>query len=254
MNAEHGAQKWVVANWKMHMPPHPLPRYMSASACGRGARVIICPPYPYLKEIVEGARKVCETEGGARLFCGAQQLSAHAPGSHTGEVCGEMLQDCGAQYVLVGHSERRRSFAETDVTCAQSIVRARACGLIPIVCLGEGEAQKKQKKAFLTESLGRMFGALQPAFMLIAYEPVWAIGASAPATCEEIASAHQVICERMCELWGAEQATHIPVLYGGSLSPQNAADIFALPQVQGGLVGRASLDPLAWRKIIEALL
>lgn len=233
----------VIANWKMHGSRPGNAALLANIRCGLGddssdpaVDVAICPPFVYLVEVA------VMLEGSA-LQLGAQDLSSSEPGAHTGEVAGEMLQELGCYYVLVGHSERRAEHQESDALVAQKYWRAIAAGLEPVLCVGETLAQREAGKtmevvaAQLDAVLQGQKGRAGLRAMVIAYEPVWAIGTGKTATAAQAQEVHQFIRQRL----GAS-GEKSRILYGGSVKPENAAELFRQPDVDGGLIGGASLE------------
>jgi len=198
----------------------------------------VCVPSPYLAQ----ARALLEGSG---IAWGAQDLSRHDHGAYTGEVSGAMLVDLGCRYVIVGHSERRTLFGETDALAAGKYVAARKAGLTPIYCVGETleERERGQMQAVLARQVDALLAGYGAAGLdrgLVAYEPVWAIGTGKTATAAQADEAQAFIRARI----GAKDAgvaERLPILYGGSVKAANAAELFAMPNVDGGLVGGASL-------------
>ena len=206
---------------------------------GRAAEVAVCPPFPHLAT-------VSGIVAGTPLALGAQDVSRHASGAHTGEVSAGMLRDVGCRWVIVGHSERRTRLGETDEAVRAKFERAREAGLAPIACVGEtleereaGEAERvvgRQVDTLLADG-----GAEAVGESVIAYEPVWAIGTGRNAAPEDAQAMHRAVRERVAGR-SADAAESVRILYGGSVSEGNAAALFAMPDVDGGLVGGASLD------------
>lgn len=204
-----------------------------------GAEAAVCPPFPYLPAV---ARIVA----GTPVALGAQDVSRHDSGAHTGDVSAGMLRDVGCRWVIVGHSERRTRLGETDETVRAKLERAREGGLAPIACVGEtleereaGEAERvvgRQVDALLADG-----GAEAVGESVIAYEPVWAIGTGRNAAPEDAQAMHRTVRERVAS-HSAAAAESVRILYGGSVNEKNAAGLFSMPDVDGGLVGGASLD------------
>jgi triosephosphate isomerase len=240
----------IAGNWKMFGRAADLGE-IAALAQRIGAKAgkldaLICPPAPYIAEAALKAR------GGAVLI-GAQDCSATAEDSaRTGEFSAAMLADAGARYIIVGHSERRSQHGESDELVARKAEAAMAAGLAPIVCVGETRAQRDGGEA--AGAVGRQVRASVPARctnLVVAYEPVWAIGGDRTPTPGEIGEVHTLIRETLTERFGAE-ANGVRILYGGSVGPKNAAEVFAAPGVDGALVGRASLKASDFSAIILA--
>ncbi len=221
----------VAANWKMHKTLAELGQYyaeLEPRLAGiEGVRVIVCPPFPLLREAA-----------GRSIEVYAQNVHWEEEGAFTGEVSARMLLDAGARGAIVGHSERRQWFGETDETVARRARRALASGLGVIACVGETEEERERGQ---TEAvLRRQVSVLEPHDRLvIAYEPVWAIGTGRTATPELAQEAHALI----------KSLIAAPVLYGGSVKPDNAEELLAQPDVDGALVGGASLDPRSFAEI-----
>jgi len=197
----------------------------------------VCVPSPYLAQ----ARALLEGTG---IAWGAQDLSRFDQGAYTGEVSGRMLVELGCRYVLVGHSERRTLFGETDAIAAEKYVAARKAGLTPVFCVGETleERERGETQAVLARQVDALLqgGAAQLGGGIVAYEPVWAIGTGRTATSAQAQEAHAFIRGRIAAK-DREIAEKLPMLYGGSVKSSNAAELFAMPDVDGGLVGGASL-------------
>ncbi|MGB5097203.1 MAG: triose-phosphate isomerase [Porticoccaceae bacterium] len=227
----------VIGNWKMNGSQRSVGQLLDgiAGVANLDVEVVVCPPFVYL---AEAAARISGT--GIRL--GAQSLSEYECGAYTGEVAGSMLADVGCQYVLVGHSERRRLFGETDVRVARQFERARAAGIIPVLCVGEDAAERNAGATWQVlhrqlEAIADVAGWEALGKSVIAYEPVWAIGTGATASAAQV----QDVQVRIRDLLGAGGA-ETRLLYGGSVSKTNAAELFARPDVDGVLVGGASLQ------------
>ncbi|HET7362341.1 MAG TPA: triose-phosphate isomerase [Burkholderiales bacterium] len=217
----------VAGNWKMHGSRETVRTLLDAITAGAdtaGAQCAVCPPYPYLPQVAERLR-------GTPIAWGAQNVSEHAQGAHTGEVSAAMLAEFGCRYVIVGHSERRQLYGETDAQVAAKFAAVRRAALTPILCVGETLAERDAGRT--TEVVARQLAAVAFTGGVVAYEPVWAIGTGRNATPEQAQEVHAFLRER--------QPTDTPILDGGSVKPQNAAAIFAMPDVDGGLIGGASL-------------
>lgn len=231
----------VAGNWKLHGDrrfAHALLDAIAAGDTGSGVEQVILPPMPYLAELTE-------RYGGSRLQFGAQDVSANEQGAYTGEVSAAMLRDVGAAYGLVGHSERRQYHGETSELVARKFLAAKAAGLVPILCVGESLREREDDQTWwrLEQQLGPVFElGGERAFdgAIVAYEPVWAIGTGRTASPEQAQEVHAFI---RSEIGGrdARIADSLPILYGGSVKADNAAALFAQPDVDGGLVGGASL-------------
>lgn len=199
---------------------------------------VVCVPSPYLAQV----RALLDGSG---IAWGGQDLSRFAQGAYTGEVSGRMLVEFGSRYVIVGHSERRTIFGETDAVCTEKYVAARESGLIPVFCVGETlqERERGETHGVLgrqVDALLHRFGASGLDRGIVAYEPVWAIGTGKTATAAQADEAHAFIRGRVGTK-DPDVAARLPILYGGSVKAANAAELFAMPNVDGGLVGGASL-------------
>lgn len=228
--------KLVVGNWKMNgsfKANHSLVSALLADPVVGGA--ILCPPFVYLEQV----RQMLD---GSKLVLGAQNVSRYAGGAYTGDVSVAMLADFGCRYVIVGHSERRALFAESDADVAHKVALVTAAGVTPIVCVGESLEQRRQGVAEQVvlaqlQAVVDLAGSGALPGLVVAYEPVWAIGTGVTATEQDVESMHASI-----KSWlGAFEVGHVPVLYGGSVKQDNAAALMALPGVDGVLVGGASL-------------
>jgi triosephosphate isomerase len=232
-------QRLVAANWKMNGDSARNGLWLlEFAAAAPLCETVVCPPGIYLPQVVRG---LAGTDAGI----GAQNLSQHAAGAWTGEVAAEMLLDEGVQWVIVGHSERRAHFGETDEIVALKAERALAVGLRPIVCVGETLEQRErgQTRQVVSAQLAAVL-ARCPAGQLgagaIAYEPVWAIGTGRTATPAQAQEVHAAIRAQLAH-HDASAAARLRVLYGGSVKPSNAAELFSQPDIDGGLIGGASL-------------
>jgi triosephosphate isomerase len=219
----------VAGNWKMHGSRAANQALLDAIVAGvKGMECAVCVPFPYLAQGQERLQ-------GTQVALAAQNLSEHASGAYTGEVSGAMLAEFGCRYVLVGHSERRQVYGENDAQAAAKFAAAQGAGITPILCVGEtlDERDAGRTEAVVARQLDAVLSRSKFADAVLAYEPVWAIGTGRTATPEQAQAVHGFLRQRV----GA--ATRI--LYGGSVKPQNAAAIFAMPDVDGGLIGGASL-------------
>jgi len=229
----------VAGNWKMHGSRASvealLDSLLQGSAQSSGARCAVCVPFPYLAQVAERLR-------GSAIAWGAQNVSEHAQGAYTGEVSAAMLAEFGCRYVIAGHSERRQLYGESDAQVAAKFAAARIAGMTPILCVGETLAQRDAGKT--EQVVARQLAAVDFKDGVLAYEPVWAIGTGRNATPEQAQAVHAFLRRRV------PQATSI--LYGGSVKPQNAAAMFAMPDVDGGLIGGASLVATDFLDILKA--
>ena len=245
-------RKLVVGNWKMNGSRTSNAVLLSEIVAGlaaSGAASAVCVPAPYLAQ--------CQAQlAGTALGWGAQDVSAHASGAYTGEISVAMLQDFGCSYVVIGHSERRAYHGETDAQVAAKTVAALAAGITPIVCIGETLAQREacQTDAVVAQQLGAVLAAISAddvAKLVLAYEPVWAIGTGKTATPQMAQDVHQVLRAQLAAK-NAVAAAGVQILYGGSMKPENAKELMAMPDIDGGLIGGAALKAADFLAIIHA--
>ena len=232
-------RQFVAGNWKMHGSLASNAALLKDVLAGVGTvrcEVAVCVPYPYLGQ----GQQALEV---SNVALGAQDCSAHTGGAHTGEVSVSMLQDFGCRYVIVGHSERRADLHESDSLVAAKAERALEAGMTPIVCVGETLAQREsgETATVVTRQLQAVTHLLgeQTARIVLAYEPVWAIGTGRTASPEQAQEVHAVLRAHLRSVSPA--AAEVRILYGGSVKPDNAAVLFAQPDIDGGLIGGASL-------------
>lgn len=243
-------KKLAAGNWKMNGTQASLGevKALIAAHSAAGCDMLLCPPATLIARMAEMAK-------GSPLKVGAQDCHPKPQGAHTGDISVAMLKDAGATHVILGHSERRTDHGETD-----DLVRAKAeaavdAGLIAIVCIGETEAEHDAGKTLAvigSQIDGSIPGGASAANLVVAYEPVWAIGTGRTPTLAEIAEVHSFLRGRLRGLIG-DEAEGVRILYGGSVKPSNAGDIFAVPHVDGALVGGASLKAADFGAIITAL-
>lgn len=215
-----------------------LQALISGISCAGEVGVVVCVPFPYLGQ----AQSMLAA---TPVAWGAQTLSEHAQGAFTGETSASMLADFGCRYVIVGHSERRALYGESDVRVAAKFLAAQAAGLVPILCVGETLAQREAGETMRVvgaqlDAVLAAAGVVSFARAVVAYEPVWAIGTGLTATPEQAQEVHAAIRTRVAT-HDADVASGLKILYGGSVKPQNAAELFAMADVDGGLIGGASL-------------
>ncbi|MFC4165901.1 triose-phosphate isomerase [Teichococcus aestuarii] len=240
----------IAGNWKMHGTLAEATALASGVAAGatEKAELLVCPPFPHLVPVAEALR-------GKAVALGAQDCHAAAKGAHTGDVAAAMLKDLGAAYVILGHSERRADHGESDAAVKAKAEAALAAGLVPVVCVGESEAQRLSGEAEAVVA-GQLAGSLPEGFAaaggVVAYEPVWAIGTGRTPTEDDIAAMHARIRAELEKAFG-EAGKTLRILYGGSVKPSNAKGILALPHVDGALVGGASLKAEDFLGIAAAL-
>lgn len=239
----------VGGNWKMHKVQEEARASCLDLLAGLGAAAadVVVFPSPTLLPVVAEALQ------GGPIAWGGQDIHPEDEGAHTGDVSGRQLVDAGCSWTLCGHSERRRDHCETDEIVARKALAARRHNLWPLICIGETAEARREGKTF--EVLERQIGALRldpPDQFELAYEPIWAIGTGDTATPEQAQEAHAFIRQRLAAAFGADIATTIRILYGGSVKPENAAELIVQPDLDGFLVGGASLDPAQFLAIIGA--
>ncbi len=241
----------VAGNWKMNTSAQSARDLVEAIRAGgvdgvSGVEKVVCPPFVYLSLVAEACR-------GSSIRVGAQNMHWEEKGAFTGEVAPPMLQGL-ADAVLIGHSERRQYFCETDETVSKKLRAAIAAGLTPIVCVGETgpERQAGQTEAVLRRQVhGAFEGSAAPPTTVVAYEPVWAIGTGVAATRDDAQQAIAFIRAELASILGAPTADAIRILYGGSVTPDNIAEYVAMPDVDGGLVGGASLVAASFVEMVR---
>ncbi|SCZ49475.1 triose-phosphate isomerase [Thiohalomonas denitrificans] len=243
----------IAGNWKMNGSREANRELLDGIKAGigevSGSDLAVCPPFVYIPEVAEQL-------AGTPVKWGAQNVSHESSGAFTGEVAPAMVREFGCVYVIIGHSERRTLYGETDEEVAKKFVAARAAGLTPIVCVGETLEEREQD---VTEDVvGRQMdaviaaeGAAALAGAVIAYEPVWAIGTGRTATPEQAQAVHAFIRQRVAAK-DANVAEGLQILYGGSMKPENAAELMAKPDIDGGLIGGASLKADQFLAIAKA--
>ena len=231
-------KKLVVGNWKMHGSRPANSELLASLLAARPftCDVAVCVPFIYLND-------TASTLAGSDIRWGAQDISAHAQGAYTGEVSGAMLSECGSRFAIVGHSERRAYHAESDALVAAKAQAALLRGVTPIVCVGETLAQRDagETEAVVKRQLSAVIHLLAhcAAEMVVAYEPVWAIGTGRTASPEQAQAVHSVLRAQLHAATGHGES--MTILYGGSVKPDNAATLFAQPDIDGGLIGGAAL-------------
>jgi triosephosphate isomerase len=235
-------RKLVVGNWKMYgrlaSNKSLLQGVMAGVSALKGADFAVCSPYPYLSQL----QSILQ---GSNVAWGAQNLSQHAEGAFTGEVAAGMLADFACRYVIIGHSERRGLFHESNETTAAKFEAAQKSGLTPIFCVGETLAEREagvteQVVGAQLDALLALVGVQSLNKAVVAYEPVWAIGTGKTATPAQAQAVHAFIRQKLAQLDG-QVAQALCILYGGSVKAANAAELFAMPDIDGGLIGGASL-------------
>jgi triosephosphate isomerase len=240
------------ANWKMHKTVSEalafVERFLPLVAAAREAELILAPPFTALAEV---GRRLA----GSSVLLAAQNVHAEAKGAFTGEISIPMLAELGCRYTIIGHSERRSLFGETDAGVATKAQALLAQQIRPIVCVGESLAEREAGKTFSVlerQLAGSLAGipAAQAEQLVIAYEPVWAIGTGRTATPEIAQEAHAFVRERLAKQFGAV-SERMRIQYGGSVKPENAASLMKMPDIDGALVGGASLDPEEFARIVR---
>ena len=243
-------KKLAAGNWKMNGSPAALAEVTALLAAhpAPACEMLLCPPATLIAPMAA-------TAAGSVLLVGGQDCHAKPTGAHTGDISAAMLRDAGASHVILGHSERRTDHHETDAQVQAKAAAALAAGLVAVVCIGETEAERNAGDTLSV--IGRQLDGSVPAGataanLVIAYEPVWAIGTGRTPTLAEIAEVHAFLRDRLRGLIGSA-ADDVRLLYGGSVKPSNAQEIFAVPHVDGALVGGASLKAADFGAIVAAL-
>ncbi len=246
-------QPVVIGNWKLNGSPASTEAWVSAVLTGVSAldavEVGMCPPFVLIPSAVQRA-------AGSALRIGGQDCAEQVSGAYTGEVSADLLRAVGCHYVILGHSERRSLFGETDAVIARKMVRALAAGLVPVLCVGETRAEREagQMEAVVRQQLRAVVDVVGiQAFerSIIAYEPVWAIGTGLTATPAQAQAMHAFIRGLLAE-YNPHVARIVRLQYGGSVKPDNAAELFAQPDIDGGLIGGASLKAEEFLSICRA--
>ena len=242
----------IAGNWKMHKTGS-----QAADAAGQlkrlietasGVEVMIAPPFTALYQVAQSLK-------GGTIALGAQNLHWEKQGAFTGEISASMLVDAGCRFVIIGHSERRQLFGETDASVNRKIKAALGAGLIPVFCIGETDDQREAGETFSVLDKQIRDGLKDFVFddlagLVVAYEPVWAIGTGKTASREQAQEAHQFIRSLLDKLFGTPLASAVRILYGGSVKPDNVSALMEMPDVDGALVGGASLDPETFSKLV----
>ena len=249
-------KKFVAGNWKMNTTLAEAKALGAAVAKGvpsdSPVTVAVCPPFPWLLP-------VSETLKGSGVALGAQDVHSEKKGAFTGEVSPAMLIECGCKYVIVGHSERRHILGESDTAINHKLHTALDEGLRVILCMGETLAERErnlQERVFQRQVFAACAGLTDEQFgrLVIAYEPVWAIGTGKVATPEQAQEAHAFVRGKLRQLYGEKIADVLPILYGGSVTPENTAGLMSQPDVDGALVGGASLKADSFLAIVKATI
>jgi len=244
----------VAGNWKMHGTPGEgaslAGQLVSLLQPGRRTEIALCPPFTSLAHVSARIE-------GTGIHLGAQNLHAEPKGAYTGEIAGSMLASLGCRFVIVGHSERRHGMGESDEDVAKKLRAAQRDGLTPIVCVGETLAEREagQMAEVLVRQVRGAYEGLEPAAAratVVAYEPVWAIGTGKVATVEQASEAHAIVRETLGRVTSKGLGADVAILYGGSVKADNATELFASGEIDGALVGGASLEAASFWRIIAA--
>ena len=247
------AKKLVVANWKMHGNLEKnqalLAHFVQNLSNLKHTQVVVCAPYPYLAQLQNMLQNT-------NIAWGAQNVAKNEIGAFTGEVSAAMLLDFGATYVIIGHSERATAYCESDENIATKFMQARKHGLTPILCVGEtlNEREAGMMEMVVGKQLDTIInshGAEVFADAVISYEPIWAIGTGLAATPEQAKAMHKFIRNKVANL-NLEAANLLKILYGGSVNPQNAVQLFLVENIDGGLIGKCSLNAQEFEGICQA--
>jgi triosephosphate isomerase len=245
----------IAGNWKMNLDPEEVRGFFQGFSPDLGGRpapqILVFPPFVSLAAVLDARPE------SPRLDAGVQNIHWEQAGAFTGEVSALLARGAGATHTLIGHSERRHVFGEKDEEVALKVEAALGAGLMPVVCVGETLEERRSGR--LEEVLLRQLRAVTPvlggqgeAAFLLAYEPVWAIGTGETATPEDASQAHSYLRERLAEELGGNRAVATPILYGGSVKPSNVKELLDAEEVDGVLVGGASLDPGSFGALVEA--
>ena len=245
-------RKVIAGNWKMNMLPNEAIEYIEAFAPmvkDTENEVILCVPYTDLFYCLMNAQ-------GTNIKIGAQNMHYEEKGAYTGEVSPQMLKSIGVEYLIIGHSERRQYYNETDETVNKKVKAAYAVGLKPIVCVGESLEEREAGKTedIITNQTRLALEGLSEDEVkrtIVAYEPIWAIGTGKTATSEDANNSIKAIRSKIAELYGADVAEEVIIQYGGSVKSSNAKELFTTSDIDGGLVGGASLKPDEFSKIVN---
>jgi triosephosphate isomerase len=242
--------KLVIANWKMHgnlaSNKQLLQAYIEKLSSLENTDVVVCVPYPYLAQTQAMLQNT-------NIAWGAQNLSKDAIGAYTGEVSAAMLKDFGASYVIIGHSERATAYCESDENIATKFIQAQKHGLTPILCVGETLIEREAGVMQMVvgkqlDTIINRYGAAVFANAVVSYEPIWAIGTGLAASSEQAQSMHKFIRSKVAAL-DKTAATSLKILYGGSVNPQNAVQLLVMQDIDGGLIGKCSLNAQEFEKI-----
>ncbi|MCL2501272.1 MAG: triose-phosphate isomerase [Defluviitaleaceae bacterium] len=244
-------KKLVAGNWKMNFTPDKAREFVQdikETINSDEVDVVLCVPYVSLQAVMEALK-------GTHICVGAQNMHYRDEGAYTGEISPKMLGSMCVPYVIIGHSERRERFGESDTTVNLKALKALEHGITPIICCGESQRQRKENRTadVLKKQITFALDEITPeqaAKIVIAYEPIWAIGTGEVATLEQAEEACEIVRNQVFEKCGPVAAEKIRILYGGSVDHTNAKDIFAMPNIDGGLVGGASVKP-TFEKVVH---
>lgn len=243
----------IAGNWKMHKTTAEAKALASGIVREVGevreVQVVLCPPFTALSAVAEIIR-------GSRVELGGQNCHYESKGAFTGEVAPEFLMDLGCRYVIIGHSERRQYFKEDDQLVNKKLKKALSVELVPIFCIGETLQERNKDLTFdvLRRQVTNGLSEIQledPLKMVVAYEPVWAIGTGVTATPDQAQEAHRYVRDLLSGLWGTDTAEQVRIQYGGSVKPDNIKELMAQPDIDGALVGGASLEVESFVRIVK---
>ena len=248
-------KKIVAGNWKMNTLPAEGVELAKGIVAGRGevcscVNFIVCPPFTHLSQVAEALK-------GSDIALGAQDCATEAKGAYTGEIAASMIAALGCKYVILGHSERRQYYGETSATLNKKMAQAYANGLTPIYCVGENLEEREAGKHFdvvkaQIEEVVYNLTEEEYKNLVIAYEPVWAIGTGRTATAQDANDTIKVIRDTMAKLYCPKCAENrVRIQYGGSMNPKNASELMAMPEIDGGLIGGASLKAEDFSKVVN---
>jgi len=248
----HSRRKVIAGNWKMNFTPAEAAKFateMKGKLNVDFADVVLCVPYVSLQPVMDALK-------GTNIKVGAQNMHYMDNGAYTAEISGPMLKTMGVEYAIIGHSERREKFGETDTTVNLRALAAIKHGITPIICVGESLKQRDASRTndILVKQTNLALDGMtakQVSELIIAYEPIWAIGTGKVATVDQAEEACKVIRDRIAEIYCPDTAAKVRIQYGGSVDPSNANDLFAQPNIDGGLVGGASMKP-SFEDVVKA--
>lgn len=247
----------IAANWKMYKGPEEAIRFLDQLVdLIRDLKIVDVAIFPPFVDLEAAGRKLEQYKGGIPIALGAQNMYPEQEGAYTGEISPKMLQELNCSYVILGHSERRQYFDETDAFIHDKVKAASAFDLVPVLCIGEKEQQREEGRAedVVTQQLQAALEGIEfddPEKLVIAYEPVWAIGTGKTATPEDAQAMHAHIRGLLAQRYGEEFGPGVRILYGGSVKPGNIDALMAKTHIDGALVGGASLDPESFFRIVN---